>query len=355
MPMPWSRDPLATEATSRSSSKINSSASKRDVAPSAVAGAVQHTSHQDMSSTNGKTSVAATGSSSRLHAATLLLSCAEPGSVIAELSTLLYGLGCRILESDQFTDTGSGYFFQRIHFDYSSIITGVTNTPVLEQSIADLASRFELDWNIQYSNRIKRVAVLVSKIDHCLFDLLIRRKSEELKCEIPVVVSNHPDLKHIADMFGVPFVHLPLDKDLPDGKAQQEAEIERVLQEYKIDVLVLARYMQIFTPEFCSRHAQHTINIHHSFLPAFEGARPYHRAHERGVKLIGATAHYATGDLDAGPIIEQNIARITHRDSVADMIRKGRDLERLVLARAVRWHLDDRILVHGNKTVVFED
>ncbi|MEW5303080.1 MAG: hypothetical protein WDW36_005808 [Sanguina aurantia] len=339
MPMPWSRDPLATEATSRSSSKINSSASKRDVAPSAVAGAVQHTSHQDTISPHSKPSVAATGSSSRLHAATLLLSCAEPGSVIAELSTLLYGLGCRILESDQFTDTGSGYFFQRIHFDYSSIITG-------GHQHAGAGA---------YSNRIKRVAVLVSKIDHCLFDLLIRRKSEELKCEIPVVVSNHPDLKHIADMFGVPFVHLPLDKDLPDGKAQQEAEIERVLQEYKIDVLVLARYMQIFTPEFCSRHAQHTINIHHSFLPAFEGARPYHRAHERGVKLIGATAHYATGDLDAGPIIEQNIARITHRDSVADMIRKGRDLERLVLARAVRWHLDDRILVHGNKTVVFED
>lgn len=204
------------------------------------------------------------------------------------------------------------------------------------------------------------MGILVSRLDHCLWDLLIRHRSGELRCEVPVVISNHADLRHVAGMFGVDFVHLPIDADRHAGdraaaKDAQEAAIEATLDEARVDLVVLARYMQIFGEGFCARNWRRTINIHHSFLPAFEGGRPYHRAHDRGVKIIGATAHYATSELDAGPIIEQDITRITHRDSPADMVRKGKDLERLVLARAVRWHLQDRVLVHANKTVVFED
>lgn len=205
------------------------------------------------------------------------------------------------------------------------------------------------------------MAVLVSKLDHCLWDLLIRHHSGELgRCEVPVVVSNHPDLGYVARSFGVDFAHLPIDEarhggDRAAAKQAQEAAIEATLAEAGADLIVLARYMQVFSEGFCERNWRRTINIHHSFLPAFEGARPYHRAHDRGVKVIGATAHYATSELDAGPIVAQDVTRITHTDSPADMVRKGKDLERLVLARAVRWHLHDRVLVHANRTVVFED
>ncbi|KAG2448657.1 hypothetical protein HYH02_006014 [Chlamydomonas schloesseri] len=284
--------------------------------------------------------------------ANLLLICPDQKGVIAAVSQLLYGFGCNIVASDQFTDSSSSMFFQRITFDFSEIVIGPGNTAVLERAIAELANRFNMKWKISYTNKVKRMAVLVSKQDHCLYDLLIRHRSGELRCEIPLIISNHPDLKHIADTFDVPFVHLPLDKN---NKEAQEEALEKLLKDEKIDVVILARYMQIFTQGFCERHWEHTINIHHSFLPAFEGARPYHRAHERGVKIIGATAHFATAELDAGPIIDQAVARITHRDNVEDMIRKGRDLERMVLARAVRWHLDDRVMVYNNKTVVFED
>lgn len=290
------------------------------------------------------------------YSATLLVQCPDQKGVVAALAHLLYGFGCNIVESDQFSDVDNNRFFQRIRFVYDDLVVGTGNTPVLEKAVTELSQRFDMDWSISYEKKLKKMAILVSKMDHCLFDLLIRHKAGELKCEIPVVISNHPTLGPVADMFGIDFVHFPLDngKDA-EAKLQQELHIEEVLADKAIDLIVLARYMQIFSPEFCSRHWKHTINIHHSFLPAFEGARPYHRAHERGVKIIGATAHYATSELDAGPIIEQNVTRITHRDSVLDMIRKGRDLERLVLAQAVRWHLDDRVLVHGNKTVVFED
>ncbi|GIL43556.1 hypothetical protein Vafri_1256 [Volvox africanus] len=286
--------------------------------------------------------------------ANLLLQCPDQKGVIAAVSQLLYGFGCNIIASDQFSDPSSGMFFQRITFDYNDIVIGPGNMSVLERAIAELATRFSMKWQISYKNKVKRMAVLVSKQDHCLYDLLIRHRSGELRCHIPLIISNHPDLKHIADTFEVPFHHLPLSKE-PGSKEYQEAAIEQLLVSENIDVMILARYMQIFSQGFCERHWQHTINIHHSFLPAFEGARPYHRAHERGVKIIGATAHFATAELDAGPIIDQGVTRITHRDSVEDMIRKGRDLERMVLARAVRWHLDDRVLVFNNKTVVFED
>lgn len=298
---------------------------------------------------------AATNGVPKPQLASLLIQCPDQKGVVAALAQLLYGFGCNILESDQYTDQTTGTYFQRIRFDYSECLVGPTNTQVLEHAVAELAKRYEMDWRIYYDNKVKRVAILVSKLDHCLYDLLIRLKAGELSCQVPVIISNHPDLAPIAAQFGVAFRHMPLPTADAKSKHQQEAAIEQLLQELDIDLLVLARYMQIFSQDFCARHAEHTINIHHSFLPAFEGAKPYHKAHKRGVKIIGATAHFATAELDAGPIIEQDVTRITHRDSVKDMLRKGRDLERLVLARAVRWVLEDRVLVHGNKTVVFND
>ena len=201
------------------------------------------------------------------------------------------------------------------------------------------------------------MGILVSKLDHCLWDLLVRYKNNELKCEIPIIMSNHAELKYIADQFDIPFLHLPMvivDDDKVLAKKKQEALIDAALTKYKVDTLILARYMQIMSDDFCAKHAEHTINIHHSFLPAFEGGRPYHRAKERGVKLIGATAHYATAKLDAGPIIVQDVQPISNRDSVKDMVRKGKDLERVVLSKALRYHLESRVLVHDNKTVVFD-
>ncbi len=195
------------------------------------------------------------------------------------------------------------------------------------------------------------MAIFVSKYDHCLYDLLLRHRAGELACEIPLILSNHPDLKPVADQFGVPFEVFPIAKD--NKRDQEEREIARI-EENAVDLIVLARYMQVLSGDFVARYPGRIINIHHSFLPAFMGGKPYHQAHTRGVKLIGATAHYATSDLDEGPIIDQDVSRCSHRDSVEDLVRKGRDLEKVVLGRAVRWHLDDRILVYGNKTVVFD-
>lgn len=289
----------------------------------------------------------------REYKATLLVKCKDAKGVVASLAQLLYGLGCNITQSDQFSE--DDMFFQRIELDYSDLLVGVGNTVVLENGVEEVARRFDMEWKIAYQDRVKKAALLVSKLDHCLYDLLIRRESGELNIDIPIIISNHPFLQSVANKFEVDFVHLPVDgKNLTD-KAAQEARLDTLLQENGIDFLVLARYMQIFSKDFCERHAHHTINIHHSFLPAFEGGRPYHRAHERGVKIIGATAHYATAELDAGPIIAQDVTRVSHRDSVKDLVRKGRDLERLVLSRAVRWHIQDRIIVHNNKTVVFEE
>lgn len=290
----------------------------------------------------------------------LLVQCPDAKGVVASLAQLLFGFNCNIVQSDQFSDESlrPSRFFQRIHFDYKDISVGAGNLAVLERAVDELARRYSMDWQVSYRPKRKRMAVLVSKMDHCLFDLLIRQRNGELHCDIPVVISNHPDLGHVAKMFDVDYEHLGFKKDLDKAvaKQQQEAAIEKVLEDADVDLIVLARYMQIFSEEFCDKHWRHTINIHHSFLPAFEGAKPYHRAHDRGVKIIGATAHYATSELDAGPIIEQDITRITHRDSVQDMVRKGRDLERLVLARAVRWHLSDRVLVTPTgRTVVFQD
>jgi len=279
--------------------------------------------------------------------ATLLVSCPDRRGLVAALAQLLYGHGANILDADQHTDADAGMFFQRIRFDLAQLHTDRVG---LEGAIAEVAGRFEMNWRISYESVRKRMAIFVSKYDHCLYDLLLRHRAGELRCDIPLIVSNHPDLEHVAKQFGIPYHAFPITKQ--NKTDQEKAELD-LLESTGIDLVVMARYMQILSSGFIGRFPSGIINIHHSFLPAFQGGRPYHQARERGVKLIGATAHYATTDLDEGPIIEQDVVRTSHRDTVADLIRKGRDVERTALARAVRWHLEDRVLVYRNKTVVF--
>jgi formyltetrahydrofolate deformylase len=280
--------------------------------------------------------------------ATLLVSCPDRKGIVAALAQLLYGHGANILDADQHTDPTAGQFFQRIRFDLSEIHTDRT---ALERGVAEVADRFGMTWRLSYRDRVKRVAILVSRYDHCLYDLLLRQRAGELACEIPLILSNHPDLQPIAQQFGIAYRVFPIT---PENKREQEKHAVELLEAQEIDLIVLARYMQILTEQFVARFPAQIINIHHSFLPAFVGRKPYHQAYERGVKLIGVTAHYATTELDEGPIIEQDVIRCSHRDSISDLIRKGRDLEKVVLGRAVRCHLDDRVLVTGNKTVVFD-
>lgn len=280
--------------------------------------------------------------------ATLLVSCPDRRGIVAALAQVLYGHGANIFDSDQHTDTDAAQFFQRIHFDLSEL---QTDRGTLERAITEVAERFNMRFELCYQQRAKRVALFVSKYDHCLYDLLLRHQSGELRCELPLIISNHPDLERVAQQFRVPFELVPVSaQNRPEAEAQQRALLDRE----QIDLVVLARYMQILSEDFVRGFAGKIINIHHSFLPAFVGGKPYHQAYQRGVKLIGATAHYASAVLDEGPIIEQDVVRSSHRDSIDDLVRKGRDLEKVVLARAVRLHLEDRVLVYGNKTVVFE-
>jgi len=281
------------------------------------------------------------------HTATLLVCCPDRKGLVAALAQVLYGHGANILDADQHTDPVAGQFFQRIKFDMSELHTDRRS---LETAIAEVAGRFSMSWRIADGSNRFRTAIFVSKYDHCLYDLLLRQRAGELSTEFAMVISNHEDLRPVAEQFGVPFYCLPVTKET---KPAQERETLALLKAESVDLVVLARYMQILSDDFLKAYDGQVINIHHSFLPAFMGSKPYHRAFERGVKLIGATAHYATADLDEGPIIEQDVVRCSHRDSVQDLIRKGRDLEKVVLGRAVRWHLDDRILVYDNKTVVF--
>ena len=267
---------------------------------------------------------------------------------MAALAQVLYGHGANILDADQHTDAVAGWFFQRIRFDLESLHTDSVS---LERAVAEVGERFSMRSRLAYGSQRKRMAIFVSRYDHCLYDLLLRHRAGELAGEIPVIVSNHADLEPVASQFGIDYRVFPVTRETK--LEQEEREIE-LLDSLGVDVIVLARYMQVLSSGFVKRYPERIINIHHSFLPAFVGGRPYHQAYERGVKLIGATAHYATSDLDEGPIIEQDVIRASHRDSVADLVRKGRDVERNVLARAVRAHLDDRVLVYGNKTVVFE-
>ena len=280
--------------------------------------------------------------------ATLLVSCTDRRGIVASLAQILFGHGANILDSDQHSDRVTGQFFQRIRFDLSEL---TTDHGTLTRALQEVAERLEMNLRFAYANQTKRMALFVSRYDHCLYDLLLRHRGGELVCDIPLIVSNHEDLRPIAREFGVDFHVIAKNKE---NKVQQEARELELLDEYKIDLVVLARYMQILGEDFVKAYENRVINIHHSFLPAFIGGKPYHQARERGVKLVGATAHYATHSLDEGPIIEQDVVRCTHRDSVDDLVRKGRDLEKVVLARAVRWHVEDRVLVYGNKTVVFE-
>ena len=280
--------------------------------------------------------------------AVLLLSCPDQKGLVATVSDFLYRHDGNIIHADQHTDTEEGIFLQRVEWELDGFAIGRKEIAAAFQPIAD---RFGMTWSLNFSDYVPRVAVFVSKLPHCLYDLLARWRMGELHTEIPLVVSNHPDHQAIADDFGVAYYCLPMTAET---RAAQEERILSALEEHRIDLIVLARYMQVLSETFVRRYANRIINIHHSFLPAFAGGRPYHQAHERGVKIIGATAHYVTPELDQGPIIEQDVARVSHRDSVTDLIRKGRDLEKVVLARAVDLHLRNRIVVYGNKTVVFD-
>ncbi|MFS2242175.1 formyltetrahydrofolate deformylase [Microbacterium sp. OR16] len=276
--------------------------------------------------------------------ARLLIACDDKPGIVAAVAGVLAAHGANIISLDQHsTDEEGGRFFQRtvIHLDGLS-----AKRPELEASIAEVADRFGMEWSLHDTAKRKRVAIFVSKYDHCLMELLWRTQRGELDIDVTMVISNHPDLAESVRSFGVPFMHIP-----SGDKAAMEARQLELLQG-NVDLVVLARYMQILTDGFIERLGAPVINIHHSFLPAFIGANPYARAKERGVKLIGATAHYATADLDEGPIIEQDVTRVTHAESAAELQRRGADVERFVLARAVKWHAEDRVIVHGRSTVI---
>lgn len=279
--------------------------------------------------------------------ATLLISCPDRPGLVAKFANFIYSNGGSIIHADLHTDLTNNLFLTRIEW----LLEGF-NLPreAIEVAFGSIAKPLQATWQLHFSDTLPRLAIWVTKQDHCLLDLLWRHQARELQAEIPLIISNHPNLEAIAEQFAIDFYHLPINQK---NKQEQEAKQLELLKKYNISLVVLAKYMQILSSEFVHNFPQ-IINIHHSFLPAFPGANPYHRAYQRGVKIIGATAHYVTKDLDEGPIIEQEVVKISHRDTTADLIRKGRDLERLVLARAVRFHLQNRILVYGNKTVVFD-
>jgi formyltetrahydrofolate deformylase len=276
----------------------------------------------------------------------LSVSCPDRRGIVAEVTRFLFERNCNILDSQQFGDRGNGRFFLRVH----CLSEGGIGIPWLEKEFAAIAEKFAMQAQFFDSTRKTRVLIMVSKFGHALVDLLYRARIGSIPLEIPLIVSNHRDYEDVAAAQNIPFVHLPMTKD---NKAQQEAVLAALMAEHKIDLVVLARYMQILSEEFCQPRLGRIINIHHSFLPSFKGANPYTQAHERGVKLIGATAHYVTGNLDEGPIIEQSVERVTHALAPDDYISAGRDIESRTLARAVKWHCEHRILLNGKKTVIF--
>jgi formyltetrahydrofolate deformylase len=279
----------------------------------------------------------------------LLIDCPDHRGVIAAVSSFIALHNGNIVSADQYvSDPPNGTFFMRMEIESQGFGLGRDE---FDAAFAPLARQHGMRWRVRFTDRPKRVAILVSKHGHCLVDLLWRWEAGELDAEIPLVISNHADLRAKVEAHGIPFHHLPVAKD---AKSDQEAQIEKLLRERGIELVVLARYMQIISGQLLDTFRQPVINIHHSFLPAFVGANPYRQAHARGVKIIGATAHYVTAELDAGPIIHQDVAHISHKFGVDDMIRIGREVERRVLAQAVRWHLEDRVLVDGARTVVFE-
>ncbi len=280
--------------------------------------------------------------------AILLISCPDRKGVVATIADFIYQHNGNILHADEHADEGSNLFLMRVEFDPADFDIDLAE---FSKHFAPTADKFEMTWRLAQSKHRLKMAILVSKYDHCLVDLLYRHKSGELACDIPLIISNHRDNQPIADFYQIPYFLVPVSKD---NKREAEEKILTLLDQHHPDFIVLARYMQILSNEFVNTFPHCIINIHHSFLPAFIGAKPYHQAFARGVKLIGATSHYVTEVLDDGPIIEQDVVRISHRDSVDDLLQKGRDLEKVVLSRAVRWHIENRILLYGNKTVVFD-
>ena len=278
--------------------------------------------------------------------AVLLIDCPDRKGLVARVSGLLYEYGANILHADQHRDKELGLFFMRVEWELNGF-----GLEAFRTAFAPMAAELNMTWKLTSSARKPRVALFCSQYLHCMADLLHRWRTGELACEIPLIISNHREVANLAAFYGVPFEHVPVTAET---RAAAEARQLELLERNDIELIILARYMQILSPAFVTRYPAGIINVHHSFLPAFTGARPYHAAHTRGVKLIGATSHYVTEVLDDGPIIEQDVARISHRDQVEDLVARGRDLERIVLSRAVRWHHDRRILCYGNKTVVFD-
>jgi formyltetrahydrofolate deformylase len=281
------------------------------------------------------------------NSAILLVSCPDAKGEVASIADFVYRHNGNILHADEHADEESGLFLMRVEFDPKDFDIDLAD---FAQHFSPIAEKFRMNWRLAQSGRRPRMIVFVSKFDHCLVDLLYRHKSGELACDIPLIISNHADNQAVADFYKVPYAVVAVTKE---NKDQAESAVHSLIAQHRPDFMVLARYMQILSNDFVNKYPQRIINIHHSFLPAFVGARPYHQAFERGVKLIGATSHYVTEVLDDGPIIEQDVVRVSHRDTVEDLIRKGRDLEKVVLSRAVRWHVENRVLVYGNKTVVF--
>jgi formyltetrahydrofolate deformylase len=280
--------------------------------------------------------------------ATLLVTCPDQKGIVAAIADFLLQHDANILHADQHQDAENNLFLMRVEWDLTGSKINADN---FADHFANIATRFKMEWQLKLAQKRPRLAIMVSQYDHCLADLLHRHQGGELACDIAMIISNHLDTARLAEFYGIPFHHIVVTKG---NKAEAEAKQFALFDTAEVDLIVLARYMQILSADFVKRYPQRIINIHHSFLPAFIGARPYHRAFERGVKLIGATSHYVTEVLDEGPIIEQDIDRISHRDQVEDLIQKGRDLERIVLSRAVRWHIENRILPYANKTVIFD-
>ncbi|WP_040261182.1 MULTISPECIES: formyltetrahydrofolate deformylase [Pseudomonas] len=278
----------------------------------------------------------------------LVIACPDGVGIVAKVSHFLASHNGWITEASHHSDEQSGWFFMRHEIRADSLPFGLDE---FREAFAPIAEAFSMVWQITDSACKKRVALMASRESHCLADLLHRWHSQELDCDIACVISNHDDLRSMVEWHGIPYYHVPVN---PQDKQPAFAEVSRLVAAHGADVVVLARYMQILPPQLCQDYAQRVINIHHSFLPSFVGAKPYHQASARGVKLIGATCHYVTEELDAGPIIEQDVVRISHSHSTEDMVRLGRDVEKMVLARGLRYHLEDRVLVHGNKTVVFD-
>lgn len=283
-----------------------------------------------------------------MSALTLVIQCPDQKGIIAEVTQFIYGHKGNILYIDQYVDRENQSFFMRLESEFNGDLQAIEQ---FEQAFVDgPAKKYQMTWSLYPQEKKPRMALFVSKYDHCLYDLLGRFKSGELEVEIPFILSNHPDLQPIAESFGIPYFHVPVTKDT---KAQAEEQQLALLKQHNVSFIVLARYMQIVSPKLINEYPNNIINIHHSFLPAFPGAKPYHSAFERGVKIIGATSHYVTEELDAGPIIEQDVAHVSHTHSVSQLVAKGRDLEKIVLSRAVKNHIAHKVMVYGNKTIVF--